>query len=108
MKPKLIPKDAWENINERDGSISLFNENPIPALQNKKLMQKTVKVATSGGSLQPNPGIDIYRNDNGNLDKDWYAVMEHDADNMVIIGPNKDDEHHLGKIPERVLKGKQK
>lgn len=108
MRPKFIIKNDWERINENDGSISLFDENPIPALQNEKLKNKTIKVATSGGSMQPNPGIDIYRDDNGNLDKDWYSVRQHDDKNMIISGPIRDNEHHLGKIPDRVLRGKEK
>ncbi|MBI2004165.1 hypothetical protein HYS72_01740 [Candidatus Pacearchaeota archaeon] len=108
MKTKLIPKKLWNQINEDDGSISIFEENPIPALQNNKLKQKTIKVATSGGDMQVNPGTDIYRNDNGKIDKDWYAVREYDKDNMILMGPIKDAEHHFGKIPNRVLRGKKK
>jgi len=108
MKVKLIPKKLWNQINEADGSISLFNENPIPALQNEKLKNKTIKVATSGGDLQVNPEADIYREDNGKLDKDWYAVRDYDVNNMILVGPIKDAEHHLGKILERILGGKKK
>ncbi|MBI2448714.1 hypothetical protein HYV49_00275 [Candidatus Pacearchaeota archaeon] len=104
MKVKFIRKELWNNLNKSDGSISLFDEIPIPALQNPKLKKKVINVATSGGNLQPNPGIDIYRDDNGQIDKDWYSVREHDEANMQIIGPIKDEEHHLGKIPNRVLK----
>ena len=71
MKTKLIPKTIWKNINEIDGSISIFDKNPIPALQNEKLKEKTLKVATSGGDMQVNPGADIYRFDKAKIDKDW-------------------------------------
>ena len=108
VKTKLIQKKIWSLINEPDGSVSIFEDNPIPSLQNKELKKKTQLVGISGGSLQPNPGVDIYRDDKGRLDKDWYAVREYDKNNMIVIGPLKDVEHHLGKIPKRVLKGKKK
>ena len=108
MKPKFISREKWESLNEFDGSVSIFNINPIPALQNDKLNKKIVLVAISGTSMQPNPGIDIYRLDNETIDKDWYQIKEFDNKNMIIFGPVKDGEHHLGKVPDRVLGGKKK
>ncbi len=54
-------------------------------------------------------GIEVYRNapdDPFDLNKDWYAVVTlPETDSMLlVVGPNKDAEHWLNEIPER-LKG---
>jgi hypothetical protein len=52
-------------------------------------------------------GIDVYRHspdDPVSLNKDWYAVVSiPNTDSMLlVVGPIKDAEHWLDKIPERL------
>ena len=108
---KILAKD-WTPIEIKNGDVPKFLLN-IPEA-------KVITMFGSGSLASKNPcndfnrdqgqigGIDVYRvaeeEDGVKINKDWYAVFEDpdDSDVLYIIGPEKDEEHWIDEIPDRL------
>jgi len=108
-KIRTASKDLWESIISPCGSPVRIDDIPERLLGSERLQKVTYAGYASGSVCQPDPGFDVFRSTydkklgHYTIDKDHYQVIERPTD-ILIIGPLKDGEHHLGEVPDRLKK----
>ena len=119
MRIKAIPRVAfapvmehrWEPVELCDDSIPVFASS-IPRQTLFRFLASGEANANTQYSTDRIPfgrlvgGFDVYRRapeDPVRLNKDWYAVVDpcDGSENLLVDGPQKDNEHWLNEVPRR-------
>jgi hypothetical protein len=129
----IVDWKDWEQLVYKNGEPTKFSDIPLPI---SGLMSMASNVMTAGsGTNNLDPGIDVVREDAADypdvINIDHYTVFEHFNNSLMyedvlrvamvveteeldefigthvfVVGPYKDDDHHLKEIPERIKNAK--
>jgi len=129
----IVDWNDWEQLVDENGEPTKFSDVPLPI---SGLISMASNVMTAGSGIDNlDPGIEVVRKDPADypdiINIDHYTVIEH-FDNspmyedvlrvagvvvteelneyigthVFVVGPFKNDDHHLKEIPERIKNAK--